>query len=378
MNRDREEWLVNGVLHGGDVRAPASLLRGLLTPLAALHRLGLSCYLAPFHLGLRKRYRLPVPVISVGNLSSGGTGKTPATALIAGHLRDMGKRVVILSRGHRGAGERTHTPRVVSDGTALLLAPSEAGDEPILLASLLPGVPVIVCRDRRSSGKLAVERFAPDVIVLDDGLQYWQLHRDLDVVLLDARAPFDNGFVLPRGLLREPPSHLARAGVVLLTRADRVNSGDEGIRRMIATVQRFTRPGTPILTATHAPVGWVFADVPDTISPIATLAGRRAVVFSGIAGGDAFAQTVASLGVNVTATRSFGDHHEYTDTDLRDLVGLRGDGDLLVTTEKDAVKVVGRLSAMGVPLASLRIALAVSGGGVGGLWERVEGVFRGG
>ena len=97
---------------------------------------------------------------------------------------------------------------------------------------------------------------------------------------------------------------------------------------MIATVQRFTRPGTPILTATHAPVGWVFADVPDTISPIATLAGRRAVVFSGIAGGDAFAQTVASLGVNVTATRSFGDHHEYTDTDLRDLVGLRGDGDL--------------------------------------------------
>ncbi|MBC8135678.1 MAG: tetraacyldisaccharide 4'-kinase, partial [Fibrella sp.] len=234
--RHNETWVVDGVLHGGDSGVGAVLLRAVLTPLAWLHQFGLEAYLTPFRLGLRKRYRLPVPVVSIGNLSSGGTGKTPATAFVAGCLREAGKRVVILSRGHGGLAERGKDPVIVSEGDGKHLSPVVAGDEPVLLAGLLPDVPIIVCRDRRKSGQLAVERFAPEVILLDDGLQYWQLHRDLDIVLLDARRPFDNGFVLPRGLLREPPSHLSRAGLVILTRADRVTDR-QTLQKTVARVQ---------------------------------------------------------------------------------------------------------------------------------------------
>ena len=362
-----EEWLVNGVLHGGDTGTVATLLRATLTPLAWLHRLGLDVYLAPFRLGLRKRFRLPVPVVSIGNLSSGGTGKTPATALVAGMLRDAGKRVVILSRGHGGTAARGSDPVVVSDGKGTRLPPDRAGDEPALLAALLPEVPVVVCRDRRKSGRLAVERFAPDVIVLDDGLQYWQLHRDLDIVLLDARRPFDNGYVLPRGLLREVPSHLSRAGIVILTRADRVTDAAT-LAQTIAAVREHTAPGIPILTATHAPVGWVRAGVPDTILPLDALPDRPAVVFSGIADGKAFAETVTALGIRVHSVRSFGDHHDYT---AKDVGALREEAkeNLLLTTEKDLVKVAAfGANASGVDalpeLYALRIALRVSDEGV--------------
>ncbi|MBC7806947.1 MAG: tetraacyldisaccharide 4'-kinase [Akkermansiaceae bacterium] len=358
-SRHDETWLVNGVLHDGDKTPGAVLLRAALTPLAWLHRMGLEVYLAPFHLGLRKRYRLPVPVVSVGNLSSGGTGKTPATALIAGHLRDAGKRVVILSRGHGGTAEREREPVVVSDGSGSHLPPDRAGDEPALLAGLLPEVPIIVCRDRRKSGRLAVERFAPDVILLDDGLQYWQLHRDLDIVLLDARRPFDNGCVLPRGLLREPPSHLSRAGLVILTRADRVPD-DHTLRQNIAEVQKRTAPNVPVLTAIHAPVGWIRFDAPGTVLPLDAIPRQSGVLFSGIADGNAFAETVSALGVDVRSVRSYGDHHHYTAENLSELQEASRNGMPLLTTEKDAVKI----AAFGVDalptLYALRIVLQVS------------------
>ena len=371
MDAGREKWLVRGVLHGGDPGIGALFLRTALTPLAALHRAGLAAYLLPFRLGLRKRTRLPVPVISVGNLSSGGTGKTPATALIAGYLQSVGKRVVVLSRGHGGRGEQGSEPRIVSNVETVLLSPADAGDEPVLLANLLPGVPVIVCRDRRKSGRLAVQTFAPDVLLCDDGLQYWQLHRDLDIVLLDARAPFDNGYVLPRGLLREPPRHLNRAGVVILTRADRVDA--DTLRRTVAYISTLTAPGVPVLTATHTPMGWVRPDNPANLLPVSAFAGKNAVVFSGIADDQAFADTVRGLGVRVQNVVSFGDHHAYTADDLQRIAALSAETGYAIATEKDLVKVTTLPGADAVPLAALRIALKVDNADA--LFERVLGVL---
>jgi tetraacyldisaccharide 4'-kinase len=338
----------------------ASLLRGVLTPFAWLHQLGLEAYLLPYRTGVRKRFHLvnadgtPVPVIAIGNLSSGGTGKTPMAHLVAGHLQRLGHRVTLLSRGHGGSGESARMPRIVSDGEQILLTPEAAGDEPVLLARFLPGVPVIVGRDRRASGRLAVSTFAPDVIVLDDALQYWQLHRDLNIVLLDARRPFDNGFVLPRGLLREPPAHLKRAGIVVLTRADRV-PGDVLARNLEQA--QVLAPDAAVFTATHAPLGWVRAS-DDVLLPLNALARQDAIAFSGIADGKAFVEAVQSLGVHVAASRDFGDHYAYGPADIATLAQTMNDG-VAVTTEKDLVKVAPLWPAGGPPLYALRIGMAL-------------------
>ena len=355
----RRDDFVRDILHNGDPGVGASLVRGLLTPLAGLHRVGLEAYLLPYHTGLRKRYCLrrpdgsPVPTVSIGNLSSGGTGKTPLAALVAAHLKERGKRVILLSRGHGATGEASHNPRIVSDGSRVLLAPAEAGDEPVLLADLLPGVPVIVGRDRRKSGRLALERFAPDVVVLDDALQYWQLHRDLDIVLLDARRPFDNGYVLPRGLLREPPAHLSRAGIVVLTRADRADPAH--LSETITRVERLA-PKALVLTATHKPTGWLPSG-DSTIRPLDLLRGGDVIAFSGIADHHAFAASLAPLGVHISENHDFGDHHAYTRADAARLASC---GLPAVTTEKDLVKIGPLWPADGPPLYALRIEMILS------------------
>jgi tetraacyldisaccharide 4'-kinase len=351
---ERRDAFVEGVLHGTDRSVGATLLRGALTPMAWLHQVGLETYLLPYRSGVRKRYRLPVPVVAIGNLSSGGTGKTPMAALVAGHLRESGLRVILISRGHGGSGESGHAPRVVSDGKTVSLTPEEAGDEPVLLAHLLPGVPVVVGRDRRRSGRLAVEQFAPEVIVCDDAMQYWQLHRDLDIVLLDARRPFDNGYVLPRGLLREPPSHLARAGIVVLTRADRV--APDVLDATLARVRKLA-PRAAVFTATHAPLGWVRAS-DDAVLPLDALTGQQARAFAGIADGTAFFETARGLGVPLGECRAFGDHYAYTAADVQELA-VAGGG-IVVTTEKDLVKVGPLWPASGPPLYALRIGMKLN------------------
>jgi tetraacyldisaccharide 4'-kinase len=339
-------------------------------PLAGLHQAGLEAYLLPYRTGLRRRCRLrhpdgrPVPVIAIGNLASGGTGKTPMTVLVARRLHGEGRRVVVLSRGHGGARTAGDGPRVVSDGERVLLGPDEAGDEPALLARLLPGVPVVVGRDRRRSGRLAVERWAPDVVVLDDALQFWQLARDLDIVLLDARRPFDNGYVLPRGLLREPPRHLARAGIVVLTRADLVSP--DALDAARARV-RALAPAAALFTAVHAPVAWLRVagtggGPDDTVTlPADALAGEDVAAFAGIADSGTFVHTVEALGARVVHLEDFGDHHAYTPQDLLPIAAVPCGA--VVTTEKDLVKVARFWPPEGAkmppppPLYALRIGM---------------------
>jgi len=358
------------LLSGEDKSPQAHVVRALLTPLALLHAVGLELYLLPYRMGLRKRYRLPVPVIAIGNLTSGGTGKTPMAAAIGQLLRDHGVRVVLLSRGHGGSHEKSGGAQLVSRGDgALLLPPEVAGDEPTLLAQLLPDVPVLVGRDRRVSGQRACAELAPDLILLDDALQFWQLHRDLDIVLLDARQPFDNGWLLPRGLLREPPAHLHRAGMIVLTRADRVSAKQlEATRRRVAQLA----PGVPLFTATHAPQAWVQAST-QALFPLDTLVGKEVGGFAGIADGAAFAHTLQQLGLSLKIFREFGDHHTYNKNDILSLIEQSPQMPF-VTTEKDLTKVLALWPEGGPELWALRIGIVFDDPkGVGLLVEKIYG-----
>ena len=183
---------------------------------------------------------LPCRVVSIGNLISGGTGKTPMTILVARMIRDMGYRVVVLSRGYRGRMEKTGG--VVSDGRTIFKGPDDAGDEPYLMARILTGIPVVVGQRRYEAGMMAVKRFKPDVIVLDDAFQHLRLKRDLNLVLLDSRSPFGNGHMLPRGLLREPLSALRRAHAVVYTRSEQA---------LTAPIRDRLRRHQPIFYTTH-------------------------------------------------------------------------------------------------------------------------------
>lgn len=332
-----------------------TLLRGLLAALAPVYCLGLEIYLLPYYLGVRKRHRLPCPVICIGNLTTGGTGKTPMTQMLCRQLHAAGKRVVVLNRGYDGKNE--YGCAVVSDGEQVLLTALEAGDEAYLLASTLPGIPVVVGKDRRVTGTLAYERFRPDVIVLDDGMQFWQLHRDLDIVLLNACEPFDNGWTFPRGLLREPPSHLRRAGIVILTNAQR--AGDTQVANVKRQVEKLA-PNRPILTADLTPTG--LRALTGKISyPISWLHGRKVAALSALGNPAGFEAMLEALGASLVARFRFRDHKQIREDELAQVFqeAHTAETEIIITTEKDAVKL--DIKAANVSLLALQVEMQVAG-----------------
>ena len=355
-----EEYLVS-VLHGRPGFGPA-LLRAGLSGLAPIYSVGLKTYLLPYQLGIRQRYRLPVPVVCIGNLTTGGTGKTPMTQTICRRLQAEGRRVVVLNRGY--GGKQEHGCAVVSDGKSLFLSATDAGDEAFLLASTLTGVPVLVGKDRRVTGRLACERFSPDVIVLDDGLQFWQLHRDLDIVLLNAQSPFDNGWAFPRGLLREPPSHLKRAGIVVLTNA--TQAGTALTEAAKAQAQRLA-PAAPIFTAnllpdSLRPIGEKGRGENGLlITPLSWLKGKRVAALSAIGNPASFEELLTRWGANVICRFRFRDHQALTESDLQAALdkARRADCDVLLTTEKDAVKWPVLATPPALPIFALRVTMQI-------------------
>ncbi len=286
-----------------------------------------------FDLGVLKQERIGCPVVSVGNLTVGGTGKTPMVIRLAGMLKDRGLRPAVLSRGY--GGKSTADVLVVSDGRQLIAGPDEAGDEPVLIARRLREVPVLAGPKRTVTGRYARENFGVDVIVLDDGFQHRWIHRDLDIVLLDGRSPLGNGCLLPRGPLREPPSSLERAGVVAFTRSE--EQGASPIDGRIAA----RLSGRPVLRTRIRPTALVGADGKEISLP--SLAGKRVFAFAGIAQPDSFRVSIESLGGRVTGFIAYGDHHRYTAEDLRRISRdfAAAGADILLTTEKDGVKIPG-------------------------------------
>ncbi|MCM2356561.1 MAG: tetraacyldisaccharide 4'-kinase [Geobacteraceae bacterium] len=308
----------------GKRRGPCDrLLLLLLALLSFPYSLALRLRAAAYAAGLLRSHRLPRPVISVGNLTVGGTGKTPAAAMLAQYFIARGKRVTLLSRGYGGTlrGEG-----IVSDGTTLFLTPGEAGDEPCLLAATVPGLAVVVGADRYRAGLLAMERLAPDVFILDDGFQHLRLMRDLNILLLDSSRPFGNGRTLPAGLLREPRSAAERADLIIYTRC----SGEGEPAHF---------PGKPACRAFHHLVG-LTSLAGGAVRPFADLKGLRGLAFAGIADPAPFFHDLAEEGLSLAATLPFPDHCRYGEGEVAAILAAAAacGADYLITTEKDGVK----------------------------------------
>jgi tetraacyldisaccharide 4'-kinase len=312
------------------------LLRGLLSALTAPYGAGIWLRNAAFDCRLRRAHRVPARVVSVGNLSVGGTGKTPLVAALARASTAAGRRPAILTRGYAvGAGE--------GDG---------ASDEARLFERLVPGVPVVVDPDRVRGARAAIAAGA-DLLLLDDGFQHRRLARDADIVLLDARDPFCGG-LLPRGRLREPRSSLRRAGAIVLTRCERATADE--LQRARAAVAACTPPGCPVREAEHAPVAVQDAAGREVAAP-ASLRGLRVLAFSGLGDPDALPGSLARLGAEVAARRDFADHHPYTAAELAALARATAAAGAAcaVTTEKDLMRIAAWPGPQ--PLRALRIEM---------------------
>ncbi len=307
--------------------------------------------------------RLPCAVLSVGNLTVGGTGKTPMTVYLAKQIQALGYRPVILSRGYKGRCEKQGA--VVSDGRSILCDARQAGDEPYLMANLLPAVPVIVGSDRTRTGRMAIERFGPDVLVLDDAFQHRRLHRDTDLLLLDGLAPFGNSFVLPRGPMREPVRALKRCHAIVLTRCPFQTTG---IYRNVAGM---VRP-RPVFRTHHRPL--VRGILPVDRSPdyrnlgqgmgeaSPQLTGRRVFAFCGLARNRLFLDTAEQMCGELTGHMGFEDHHPYRPVDMQRITAAaRASGsDWLVTTDKDFVRLPQSIR-LPMPLLVLGIRIEFRG-----------------
>ena len=314
-----------GLANGNRTGIPDRLVILLLSPFSLAYALIQRIRSALYQGGLLGSKRLPIPVISVGNITVGGTGKTPVSAYLARMLMEQGYRVAILSRGY--GGELEGQTIIVSDGRTVMVSARECGDEPFLLASTVPGLMVVIGTDRHAAGMLAMQQLSPDIFLLDDGFQHLRLHRDLNILLVDYASPFGNGWTLPSGLLREPKSAAQRADLVIQTRCP-----DSAVATTVVA-------GRPHCSARHLLV--------DTI-PLAggeplrfdALRGRKLLAFAGIAEPDAFFEGLRGQGLALVATIGLPDHAVYDDAALLELSDLfRTSGaDAAVTTEKDGVK----------------------------------------
>ncbi len=307
------------------------LSRILLNVMAFLYGTGVKARLKLYKLGILKPRVLPCMVISIGNITAGGTGKTPMTMHIARRFVTEGSRVVILSRGYKG----THKGiGLVSDGAEVLMTPEEAGDEPWLMAEKLKapgmeGVPIIVGADRYEAGLFAIEKFSPDVILLDDGFQHIALARDKNIVLIDARTDLLNERLLPRGTLREPIRALNRARIIMIK--------DKEAKVIDPFLKALDKP---VVAFSYKASGLKALNSNEEMG-LGELKDKKVFIFSGLASPASFEETVLGTGAKVVGTRSFPDHYSFTRSDIDEIQGLANGADIIVTTEKDATRLKG-------------------------------------
>lgn len=279
-----------------------------------------------------ERKSLPGFVVSIGNLTAGGTGKTPAACMLAQWALGEGYRVAVLSRGY--GGQYKTKVLEVSDGNDVKSKADEGGDEPNLMARKLQGVPVIVSKERYLAGQFAHKKFGTNFFILDDGFQHLALKRDLDLVLLDLSNPFGNGHLLPWGPLREPVEQLNRADAFIITR-----SGHDGSTDQLTRDLEKEFPGKPVFRSDHIPEKIVFPSKRQ-IHNCDFITGKRIMAFAGIARPEVFMETLTELGAELVLFRAFRDHHPFQHREIRDLMNekRRLNVDYLLTTEKDWVR----------------------------------------
>jgi len=305
---------------------------------------------AAYQKGIIKSKKLPCKVISIGNITVGGTGKTPMTIYMAELVQRLGYDVVVISRGYKGELEKIGG--IVSNGKKVLMGPEKAGDEPFMLAARLKNISVIVGKNRFEAGMQAVKKFNPDVIVLDDAFQHLKLKRDIDLVLLDSNSPFGNLNLLPRGILREPVSVLLRADALIMTRSGRASETE--MKKSLTGLKEFTR-SKPVFKTSHAPYAYIVKKgkhIPfESISTSSFLydfnflKDRRVFAFAGIARNDDFIHTVKSFKCDIADFLGFEDHHQYSKDDLEKILRLaeKENVEFLITTEKDYARIAHRV-----------------------------------
>jgi tetraacyldisaccharide 4'-kinase len=334
-----------------------------------LYHIGLS---ASKHYSLRNRKSLPHRVVSIGNITTGGTGKTPAAIALAEEAKRRGLHPVILTRGYRG---KAKGPCFVTRGEGPLLSAEEAGDEPVLMAERLAGVPVVKGGDRYEAGcyalqKLDLRNIERDalVFILDDGFQHWPLRRDKDIVLVDAVKPFGNGSLLPFGRLREPLRSLGRADIIVLSRADGSGASGQGgsVDALVKEIRRYNATA-PVFPAAHKPLSCRLKS--GEKKPPEWLSGKKVFGLCAIGNPLSFRKTVLSLGAQFLGCSIFRDHHRYRPSDVANVVRNAGrcGAEWIVTTEKDIIK----LRNLGLPdnIVTIEVAFSVDEG----FYEEVYG-----
>ncbi len=297
---------------------------------------------------LLKTRTLPCPVISVGNITVGGTGKTPLVMALAQGLTARGIPVAILSRGYK----RTKTSEpVVSDGKTIFLSPEESGDEPFLIAKACQDIPVLVGKNRFINGGIALERFGVKGLLLDDGYQYLPLYRDINILLIDSTIGFGDHHLLPRGILREPISHLRRANLFLINKAEEPATY-QPLEKKIHEIC----PGARVFHSDYAPVDLVGPE--EKKEKLDTSKGKRVLALSGVAHPNSFSSLLRKCGMKVIGEAIFPDHHLYTNKDLSYIKEKAKGADGIVTTEKDMVK-LRMLEIDRLPIRALRIEMKI-------------------
>jgi len=348
----------------------AKLTRGILFGGSKVYQVGIQIHRWLINVRIFRDKTLGVQVIAIGNLTLGGTGKTPVVEKFARELRDAGRNVAILSRGYRSKPPPFHQwlfnkiflredqnpPRVVSDGKSLLLDSEMAGDEPYMLASNLKDVVVLVDKDRVKSGRYAIEKFGCDTLLLDDGFQYWRLRgRRHDVVLIDRQQPFGNEHLFPRGTLREPPSHLARAQTIFITKSDGQTAE---LRERIARLNA----DAAIIECVHHPL--YFEDVfSGERKGLDFLSGKKVASLSGIAQPGGFEQSLVNLGADLVYSKRFADHHRFTQQEILNTInrGKKRQATIIITTQKDAVR-FPKIDRRDLPIYFMRVEIQILSG----------------
>lgn len=348
----------------------AALFRMLMYGCSKLFQMGVKTRQCLYNWRILRDSTLGVQVIAIGNLTVGGTGKTPVVEKFARVLRDQGRNVAILSRGYRSKPmpahrwllnkvflrDDTRPPRVVSDGRSLLLDSEMAGDEPYMLASNLKDVVVLVDKDRVKSGRYAIEKYGCDTLLLDDGFQYWKLRgRRQDIVLIDRQQPFGNERLLPRGTLREPPSHLARASTIFITKSD---GNTAELRRRIAEVN----PTAGIIECIHHPLYLEDVFTGQRLG-IEFLKGQKVASLSGIAQPESFEESLVKLGAELVYAKRFADHHRFSQQEILNVINRskKRQADAIVTTQKDAVR-FPKIDRRDLPIFFMRVEIKILSG----------------
>ena len=329
-----------------------NLFTFFLRILSFLYGLATQLRLVVYKTGFLRAKCLPTHIISIGNITTGGTGKTPFVAMLAKWAETHGFKVAILSRGYKGKG--SNDSLVVSDGKTVLASVDDAGDEPVMLATTLSSVPVLISKKRYKIGSMAINLFNSDLLLLDDGYQHISLYRDVNILLIDAKRRFGNRSLLPLGPLRESMEQIKRADIIIITKCTDTYSGAD-------LVNYFQKnfPAKSIFRSRYFPNQIVFPLAGTTHSPD-ILKGKNVVVFAGIAHPDDFLETIKSCGANIVHFKAFSDHHFFSKHEIEELVSWKKQSnvDFLLTTEKDWIRIDGKIDPdLDIAIVTMKIGL---------------------